>query len=876
LSQTESDPAALYAAFQQLAVLPPAQWPDRAAKAFPADPQARSELLDLLHSQGGADAGIDIGALLADALDALERTPGPAAGARIGDWQVLERIGAGGMGGVYRVRRCGVDYVQEGALKLGTSTDRADDQRIEAECRILAGLTHANIARLLDGGVAAGRRWFVMELVDGQPIDRAASGLDISARVELLVQVGEALAHAHRRLVVHRDLKPSNVLVEQVDGTARVRLLDFGIARSLDGSPGLTRAGGVALTVRYSAPEQLRGEPPTTAVDIHGLGLLAYEVLTGRHPFADRVDGDLVRALLEDLPAPPSSVARIAVRDRSPGSSADARRQSAAALPARDGNSRAHQACALRGDLDAIVLRALRKEPGERYPTIQALTDDLRAWQAGKAVAARSGQAGYRVRRIIRRHWLAIGAATTAVLALVVLSAVALDQALRSKRALHESEQVVGFFSGLLHDLHPSYGRQADSDQMRVVDLFLQASDRLDQADLPLRSRARLTADLGNGLNRLGRSDRAIDLARQLRQLPGITVQDRAEALLLEAYALPPSANQDARALMAQARALIGNGVDPDGAMAARILIDSAGLLKPIGRSREGETMLRDAIELLERTELAQRRHADLAVAHDSLASIQADAGDIDAALVSIDQALAYAALAFGPGHGLRGIRLASKAQILERAGRSGEAGELHRQALALASAALGDQHEDVVTLRNNYAIWLQRNGDLDGAIAEHRRVLAQRRQAGGPDELDSGHSLQNLAAVLLRAGRPGEARASALQALAIYDRDLPLGSHLAAFPRLSLAEAELELGDLAAAQDWASQALERLTATLGAESMPARVAAARVQLAARLRAGCRGSDAAMVQAVADLRGTGNDAASHADAIAQALARACP
>jgi serine/threonine-protein kinase len=856
LSQTQTDPAALYAAFQQLAVLPPEQWPDGATTAFPTDRRARDELLGLLRSQAEGDcADMDIGALLADALDALARSPGPAAGTRIGDWQVLERIGEGGMGGVYRVRRCDVDYVQEGALKLGTSADGSEDARIEAECRILAGLTHPNIARLLDGGSAGGRRWFVMELVDGQPIDRAAIGLDLAARVELLVQVGDALAHAHRRLVVHRDLKPSNVMVERVDGRPRIRLLDFGIARSLDGRPGLTRAGGIALTVRYSAPEQLRGEPPTTAVDIHGLGLLAYELLAGRHPFAGRSDGDLVRALLEDAPAPPSSVP-------------------AAARP--DPDRPPCDAAALRGDLDAIVLRALRKEPGERYPTIQALADDLRAWQAGTAVAARSGQTGYRVRRLLRRHWLAIGAASAAALALVLLSAVALDQALRSSRALHESEQVVGFFSGLLHDLHPGYGRQAESDQMRVVDLFLQAADRLDQAGLPPRSRARLTADLGNGLNRLGETQRALELARQLRQLPGITAQDRAESLLLEAYALPASANEDAQALMAQARALLGDGIDPEGPLAARILIDSAGLLKPIGKARQGEPMLRQAVALLERPPIEQRRHADLAIGYDSLSYIQAEDGDLDAALASIDRALDYTARAFSPGHGIRGIRLASKARVLDRAGRAEEAGELHRQALAQASAALGDRHHDVVALRNNYAIWLQQNGHLDDAIAEHRRVLAERVRTQGPDDLSSGHSLQNLAAVLLQAGRPGEARASSLQALAIYDRDLPAGSHLPAFPRLTLAAAAVELGDLAGAQTWAGQALERLVATLGADSMPARVAAARVQLAARLRDGCQGSDAALAQALADLRGTGAGAATHADAIAGALARGCP
>jgi hypothetical protein len=197
-------------------------------------------------------------ALLADAMRALGRMSGLRPGACIGGWEILGVLGEGGMGAVYHARRVDADCPQIGALKLGERCDAASETRLAAEIRILAGLSHPGIARLIDSGVAHLRRYFLMERVDGLHIDRAAVGMPLRQRVELLRQVGEVLAYAHRQLLIHRDLKPSNVMVEQTDAGPRVRLLDFGIARSLDAATARSATGAIALTLRYAAPEQLR------------------------------------------------------------------------------------------------------------------------------------------------------------------------------------------------------------------------------------------------------------------------------------------------------------------------------------------------------------------------------------------------------------------------------------------------------------------------------------------------------------------------------------------------------------------------------------------------------------------------------------------
>ena len=321
-------------------------------------------------------------------------------GEPVGPWVLGERIGAGGMGDVYRAHRTD-GFEQTAAIKrVKPGMDSgAVLARFEAERQILARLQHPGIARLLGGGLTADERpYFAMELVDGEPITDYcdAHRLGVEARLNLFAQVCEAVRYAHRQLVVHRDLKPSNILVAAgtEDDAPRPVLLDFGIARVLgDDAADLTQTGQRVLTPSYAAPEQIRGEAPTTATDVFALGGLLYRLLSGARPIQTegRSPVEVERAVLEETPPAPSAAVT--------SEAADARGTTADALARR-----------LRGDLDVICLTALSKEPERRYGSAAELLADVRRHLDGLPIDARPATRAYRVGKFVRRHRAACSA----------------------------------------------------------------------------------------------------------------------------------------------------------------------------------------------------------------------------------------------------------------------------------------------------------------------------------------------------------------------------------------------------------------------------------------------------------------------------------
>src|SRR5688572_17154083 len=330
----------------------PEKWPAILDERCSDDVELRAEVEALLARHATAQQFLETPPSVAAAALVAERSSEPPSvdGRRIGVYRLVRQIGQGGMARVFLAERDDGEFTHRVALKLlrpGHDSE-IDQGRFRAERQILASLSHPNIARLLDGGVTDdGLPYLVMELVEGAPIDRYCDtrSLAVPERLEMFLTVAEATQYAHRNLVVHRDLKPSNILVT-TDG--QVKLLDFGLAKLLeqrapdDESTATLHATQGWMTPEYAAPEQVRGDPATTLTDVHQLGVVLYELLTGRLPFGTRQQSphELARAILEEEPAAPSSA----------GAEGE-----------------------LRGDLDAIVLKALRKAPAERYESAQAL-----------------------------------------------------------------------------------------------------------------------------------------------------------------------------------------------------------------------------------------------------------------------------------------------------------------------------------------------------------------------------------------------------------------------------------------------------------------------------------------------------------------------
>lgn len=379
--------------------LPEVEWTDYLTAVGREDPGTATDLERVLHARRDRRFEAFLGAPPSVAPEAAAAS---LIGRQVGPYVIEDELGRGGTGSVWRARRADGRFEGQVAIKLLhlVWVGRAGEQRFLLEGRLLAQLDHPSIARLVDAGVLeGGQPYLAIEYVEGEPIDlhceRAA--LDVSARVRLCLSVMAAVAHAHRHLIVHRDLKPSNVLVTRAGA---VKLLDFGIAKLIDAraaaAPTETLMHG--LTPQYAAPEQLLGQPVTTATDVYALGLMLYVLLTGRHPFESAVhaasrgrSADFVQAVLKQLPP----------------------RASAVALgPAARGRT-------LQGDLDNILAKALEKDPVDRYASVDAFADDLQRYLAHEPVQARPFTTGYRVRKFIGRHRAGVATALAIAAALI-------------------------------------------------------------------------------------------------------------------------------------------------------------------------------------------------------------------------------------------------------------------------------------------------------------------------------------------------------------------------------------------------------------------------------------------------------------------------
>jgi eukaryotic-like serine/threonine-protein kinase len=487
-------------------------------------------------------------------------------GHRVGAYEIVQEIGHGGMGKVYRAVRADGQYTKEVAVKLvrGGSDSGQVLERFLNERQILASLDHPNIARLLDGGIAAdGAPYLVMELIEGERMDAYCDRhkLSIANRLELFQDVCGAVQFAHQRLVIHRDIKPSNVLVTE-DGVPK--LLDFGIAKILDptAASGAETTLARPMTPEYASPEQVRGETITTATDVYSLGVVLYQILTGRSPYGDDPLSPhlLARAVCETEPARPSTawLKPSTANGRWAGD-----REIAEAVSAAGDGSPAKLRRRLAGDLDNIVLMALRKEPQRRYASVEQLAEDIRRHVAGLPVTATPDSIGYRAGKFVRRHKMTMAAAALIVIAVgggVMATArearIAASNAQRAEKRFNDVRQLA---NSLIFEIHDSIQDLPGATPARKL-LISRAIQYLDSLAQGSNGDLSLQRELAAAYARVGdlqvyRGDSAETMSSIASYQKALAIREALyasdNARVDDALALADSSRQMAEALMA-------------------------------------------------------------------------------------------------------------------------------------------------------------------------------------------------------------------------------------------------------------------------------------------------------------------------------------
>jgi non-specific serine/threonine protein kinase/serine/threonine-protein kinase len=660
---------------------------------------------------------------------------------RLGPWQLIRRIGSGGMGEVFEARRHDGSFEQRAAVKLLHFGAVAQHERFHAERSILARLEHPGISRLLDGGVAEdGRPWMAMEFVAGAPITVhcAQTHATLAERLLLFEQVCDAVAYAHRHLVVHRDLKPANILVD-VDG--RVRLLDFGIAKLLDrDAQVLTQTASVLLTPAYSAPEQISGGEITTAADVYALGLLLFELLAGCRPWP-QIESSLVQTLRTVLDGPLPTLSTVAAANTD------------APLPCRT----------LRGDPDAVVAKAARKEPAQRYATVDALKLDVSRLLRGEPVAAREGAHLYRLGHFLRRHRWSLATVTAVFVSLAGGLGATAWQAHRAEIQRDVARRDLAREEALRYELTGMF--------RKVL---------AENGDHQLDAKAMLDAS----------AQHLLSAYRERPMLAGplvITLADLYDAL---------EDAQGGAALLGGYLAQAGTDADPVSVADARQKLANLELLR--GNVDRAGTLLDQAQSFWSQmpNKYDEERLEGLGIR----ARLQRSRGDLPGAITTEQEALQQRLALSGRVHRETAVLYNSLAITLTAANRLQDALAAYRETSAIYQAlGLGDGLDAQIILGNTGTLEL-RTGDLRDAEPLLRNAFQRERALAG-DSAAVAAAMGYYGRLLTLTDRGPLAVTTLQEATALGERYAGASSPLALQNRLFLGEAQLGAGDAADAR---------------------------------------------------------------------------
>ncbi len=740
-------------------------------------------------------------------------------GKLIGPFLLERELGRGGMGVVYLGHRVEGGFEQKAAIKLIKRGMDSEEilRRFRHERQTMASLNHPYIARLLDGGATGeGLPYFGMEYVEGRPIDEYCDSrkLDTHARLGVFLKVCEAVRYAHQHSIVHRDLKPSNILVNE-EGAPK--LLDFGIAKLLsqDGAAAareLTLTGRQPMTPHYASPEQARNEPISTMSDVYSLGVILYELLTGQRPyrFANDSPAEIERVICDVQPEKPSTAGKkenVDKKDKEPMTAAAMSEGSIEKLRRR-----------LAGDLDNIVLKALRKEPQERYGSVEQFAEDIRRHLEGRPVHARKGTFSYRAGRFVRRHKYAVAAACLFFGLVLGFSIVTKVQANRIALERDKAEQVSKFLVEMFEVSDPN---TAKGDTITAREILERGAKRIEQElkDQPLvqatlmNKIAEVCLKLGlydqakplfeaalatrkrengerhlevaesmNGLAELLRDQGAYAPAESLylrtlairREHSGEESLDFAETLAGFAWSLHDRGEyHQADSLYRRTLDIHRKRLGEEHEKVANSLNQLGNLLTETGDYQEADSLLRRALAIWRKR--LGNDHMDVATCLSNLGMLQFYLHEYDAAASYFHEAIAIWRKILGPDHPRVAIGLSNLSAVMSDKEEFAEAEALLREALAINRKKLGHEHPSVATDLNNLAIVFHRQQNYAAAEPLYREALAIQRKTLGDKHPNNAGTLSSLAALLGSKGDFNGAEEAFREALEI-DRET-LGS---------------------------------------------------------------------------------------------------